>query len=186
MQTVEEDKLKKASAFNEEVKRWTEKVRGSSVQILGKANKGSGNLRRELFARWLYDKKTGESHEGKPISALGFRFHKYGAFLEYGAGRGYIVENGVIVRGARAWSSKTLRKDLKSLRYSNYVIRRHKLTSEPYAIIRRSPLPWLDPPINKNIEELGDIAGEYWGDQALKQVLDKFNKITIKKRYGKK
>ena len=43
-----------------------------------------------------------------------------------------------------------------------------------------------DPPIVDNIESLADLSGEYYGDQALKNVLQKFDKITIEKRYGKK
>ena len=138
-------------------------------------------MRRELQSRWLKDREGGPAYVG-----LGFRFARYGAYREYGAGRGYIVKNGIIMKGHSAWSDKKKRQELRSLRVSEYRIRRMRTVDEHYAVIRRSPLPWLDPPIVDNIESLADLSGEYYGDQALKNVLQKFDKITIAKRYGKK
>lgn len=90
------------------------------------------------------------------------------------------------MKGHSAWSDKKKRQELRSLRVSEYRIRRMRTIDEHYAVIRRTPLPWLDPPIVENIESLADLSGEYYGDQALKKVLQKFDRITIEKRYGKK
>ncbi len=117
---------------------------------------------------------------------LGFRFWRYGAYREYGAGRGYIVKDGVIMKGHSAWADKKKRQQLRSMRVSEYRIRRMRTVDEHYAVIRRTPLPWLDPPIVQNIDRLADLSGEYYGDEALRKVLEKFNKITIEKRYGQK
>lgn len=152
----------------------------TSVNILQRTH-ATGRLRRELQSRWLKDREGGPAYVG-----LGFRFARYGAYREYGAGRGYIVKNGIIMKGHSAWSDKKKRQELRSLRVSEYRIRRMRTVDEHYAVIRRSPLPWLDPPIVDNIESLADLSGEYYGDQALKNVLQKFDKITIEKRYGKK
>lgn len=172
--------LKTADEFNKEVKSWTMKVRGISVNILAsRAMYGSGNLRKELQARLRMDK------EKVYVNAIGFKFNRYGAYREYGAGRGYVVKDGVIMRGRSAWADKGIREIYQKKGFKEYQIRANK-TVEHYAVINRTPLPWLDPPIQKNIEELADIAGEYHGDAALRDVLKQLNKLTIKKDYGKK
>ena len=180
MAITEEKSLMTSEKFNRGVENWTWKVRNTSVNILQRTH-ATGRLRRELQSRWLKDREGGPAYVG-----LGFRFARYGAYREYGAGRGYIVKNGIIMKGHSAWSDKKKRQELRSLRVSEYRIRRMSTVDEHYAVIRRSPLPWLDPPIVDNIESLADLSGEYYGDQALKNVLQKFDKITIEKRYGKK
>ena len=180
MAITEEKSLMTSEKFNRGVENWTWKVRNTSVYILQRTH-ATGRLRRELQSRWLKDREGGPAYVG-----LGFRFARYGADREYGAGRGYIVKNGIIMKGHSAWSDKKKRQELRSLRVSEYRIRRMRTVDEHYAVIRRSPLPWLDPPIVDNIESLADLSGEYYGDQALKNVLQKFDKITIEKRYGKK
>lgn len=175
MAITEESKLKTPRQFNKEVAGWTKKVRGISVHILQRTN-GSGRLRNELQARLLKDREGGPAYVG-----LGFRFWKYGVYREYGAGRGYIVKDGVIMRGRSEWYDKGKRQKLLDKGYSEYRIRRMRKPDdwERYSIIYRTPLPWLDPPITQNIEELADISGEYYGDLALKKILNTFTKITI-------
>ena len=171
--------LMTASKYNEEVKSWTLRVRGASVNILATHTHSSGALRRRIEARTRMDK------DRVYVNALGFRFLRYGAFRAYGAGRGYVVKDGVIVRGHSAWSDETRRNDLRKRGEKDKDIRKMK-RYVPYGVIKRSPLDWLDKPIERNINELADIAGEYHGDAALKDVLNQFNKITIKKNYGKR
>lgn len=180
MAITEDSKLITAGQFNKGVENWTRKVRGLSVNILQRTH-GSGRLQRELKSRLLNDREGGPAYVG-----LGFKFAKYGAYREYGAGRGYIVKDGVIMKGHSAWRDKNKRQELRSLRISEYRIRRMRTIDEHYAIIRRTPLPWLDPPIVQNINSLADLSGEYYGDLALRNVLQKFDRITIEKRYGKK
>lgn len=176
----DEKELKDYQSFNKEVRKWTMRVRGKSVRIL-QATHSSGRLANQLTSHFLEDYGGSKAYVG-----LGFRFLKYGAYREYGAGRGYIVQDGVIRKGHSMWRDPVKRKELRSLGISEYRIRRTRYVDEPYAIIKRTPLPWLDPPITKNIDDLADISGEFYGDQALKKVLEKFNVITIEKRYGKK
>lgn len=180
MAIIEENKLMSPAEYNKGVENWTHKVRGISINILQRTH-ASGKLRSGLQARLLNDREGGPAYVG-----LGFRFERYGAYREYGAGRGYIVKDGIIMKGHSAWSDKKKRQELRSLRVSEYRIRRMRTIDEHYAVIRRTPLAWLDPPIVDNIESLADLSGEYYGDQALKKVLQKFDKITIEKRYGKK
>lgn len=180
MAITDERKLMSTKEFNQGVENWTRKIHDLSVNILQHTH-SSGRLRKELMARLLNDREGGPAYVG-----LGFQFARYGAYREYGAGRGYIVKDGIIMKGHSAWSDKNKRKELRSLRVSEYRIRRMRTIDEHYAVIRRTPLPWLDPPIVQNIDSLANLSGEYYGDQALKKVLEKFDKITIEKRYGKK
>lgn len=181
MADIDEKDLMTSGAYNKKVESWTNKVRNKSVNILGRTH-SSGRLRHELKARFLNDRDS----SNPAYVGLGFRFWRYGAYREFGAGRGYIVKDGVVMRGHSAWADKKKRAELKSLRLSEYRIRRMRTIDEHYAVVKRTPLPWLDPPILEHIDDLANISGEYYGDQALKKVLDKFNKITIKKRYGKR
>ena len=181
MAVIKENQLKTPRQFNKEVAGWAKKVRSISVQILQRTN-GSGRLRNELQARLLKDREGGPAYVG-----LGFKFWRYGVYREYGAGRGYIVKDGVIMRGRSEWYSKTGRQKLLNKGYSEYRIRRMRKTDdwERYSVIWRNPLPWLDPPITQNIEKLADISGEYYGDLALKKILNTFTKITIGNVNGK-
>ncbi len=90
------------------------------------------------------------------------------------------------MKGHSEWRDKKLRKIRQKQGFSEYRIRRSRVIDDHYGEIKRSALPWLDPPILRNINDLADISGEFYGDQALKKVLEKFDVITIEKGYGKK
>jgi len=173
-----EQNLMTAGEFNTKVKAWASKVRNTSRGVLTKTHSG-GSLSRKLQISVRFDK------EKIWLERVGFRFLRYGAFREYGAGRGYIVQNGVIVRGYSEFRFKKNRQIWKEKGYDDNKIKAIKHTTSGGLDIRRSPLSWLDTPIRKNINELGDIAGEYFGDDSLQHVLEQLNKITIKKSYGK-
>ena len=96
MAITEEKSLMTSEKFNRGVENWTWKVRNTSVNILQRTH-ATGRLRRELQSRWLKDREGGPAYVG-----LGFRFARYGAYREYGAGRGYIVKNGIIRKGRSA------------------------------------------------------------------------------------
>lgn len=172
------DVLMEASQFNREVKAWTLKVKGISVNILSSSTHSSRSLQRRLDTRTRLDK------DKVYVDALGFRFIRYGAFRAYGAGRGYIVQDGVIKRGHSAWSDLQIRSRMQKKGEKNKDIRKTKIFYA-HGEIKRTPLNWLDSPIERHIEELANLAGEYHGDAALRDVLKQLNKITIKKNYGK-
>lgn len=48
--------------------------------------------------------------------------------------------------------------------------------------IRRRPVDWLDTNIDKNLNELADIAGDYYGDASSQHVLDELDRISIVKK----
>ena len=177
---MSEEKLLTVEEFNRKVMIWGFKVKDKSVLILGKTH-SSGKLRNELLARTLKSKDNSEA-----VVGVGFRFWKYGAYREYGAGRGYIVKDGVIMKGHSEWRDVERRNKLIAQGYSEYRIRRMRRIDEHYAVIKRSPLPWLDPPIDDNIDDLANLSAEFYGDEALRAVLEDFKKMMINKNYGKK
>ena len=182
---MSEEKLLTVSEFNQKVLLWAFKVKGQSVTILDKTH-STGRLSHELLARVLKPKKDDGSGA---VVGVGFRFWKYGAYREYGAGRGYIRKNGRIVPGFTFWKIKDLRQKYLRQGYSEYRIRNEnsfRRGFDSYAVIKRSPLPWLDPPIDKNIDDLADLSAEFYGDEALRAVLEDFHKMMINKNYGKK
>lgn len=170
-----EQLFKTATKFNEEVKSWSLRVRGVSINILSTHTKSSGALKRKLSGTFRMDK------EKVYIRGVGFRFERYGAFRAYGAGRGYVVKDGVIVRGYTAWGDKVMRSELQKKGEKDSNIRRMKKYI-PDGVVKRTPLDWIDKPIDRSLNELADIAGEYHGDAALKDVLKQLNKLTIKKK----
>jgi hypothetical protein len=167
--------LQTASDFNKEVRKWSSNVKNISLQILinGTGGKASGALAGSLQTASKTDR------EGIWVSAVGFRFNRYGIFRSYGVGRGYVMNNGVLMRGYSAWRFRKIRQGYASQGQGEGKIRKMKTYGD--GTIRRTPLNWLDAPIEENITELGDIAGEYFGDDTLRHVLSQLNKLTIRK-----
>lgn len=180
-----EQNLMTAKEFERKTKEWSIGVRSVSKNILNTKTHASGELARTLDFKLRYD------NGNVLVKAIGFHFNQYGAFREYGAGRGYVVKNGVITRGERLYNRRTkqfkdnyLAARLRGKGYKDKEIKEYKLYFGDYDI-RRKPLPWFDKAIVDNISELADIAGEFYGDRALRQVLDQINRLTIRKNYGK-
>ncbi len=181
-----EQKLMSAQDFEKKISEWAKKVQRSSRSLL-RQTKGEGNLGKTMNFRLRYDNSK------IWLEAVGFQFNRYGAFREYGAGRGYIVKDGVIRRGARLWNirkkkflSTEIAGKMKAEGYSMGELKNYKMIDDNQDSIKRSPLPWLDKPLTENISELGDIAAEFYGDHALQTVLNQLNNVTIKKNYGGK
>lgn len=179
-----EQNLMTAQEFERKTKEWSIGVRSVSKNILNTKTHASGELAKTLNFRLRYEK------EKLWVDAIGFHFNRYGAFREYGAGRGYVVNNGVITRGQRLWNIRKeefindeLAASLRSRGYTTRELKNYKLNNGRFNI-RRHPLSWFDKPIADNLKALGDIAGEFYGDQALKDVLNQINRLTIKKNYG--
>lgn len=154
-QTGSQDpQLMSAEEFNQKVKSWGETVRSRSMGTLVAETKVySGNLRSRLKAVTKTDRDDGLAH------AVAFKFVRYGVFVAYGVGNGYIREGGKVVRG---------------FHNPNRIV-----ASGP---IRRRPVDWLDKNIETQIQGLADVAGDYYGDKAAENVLEQMNRITIVKK----
>lgn len=156
------------SEFNRKIRAWAFSVKNKMVQNIQVKTSGSGSLSGSLRFRQRFFK--GETER------IGFEFRKHGVFVQYGAGRGYIVKNGIIVKGHRATDAQVSllmqrgfsRRDAKAVKYAYRD-----------GEIKRHPKDWINRPIREKISELADICGEYHGDKALQNVLQNFDRLMI-------
>ncbi len=143
-----------ADEFNQRVKAWGDTVRSRSLgTLIAETRVYSGDLRGRLKSAVNTARDDGLAH------AVAFKFVRYGVFVAYGVGNGYIRLNGRIVRGSHDPN-------------------RHVAPGP----IRRRPKDWLDKNIEQQMQGLADIAAEYYGDRAAKDVLDQISRVTIVKK----
>lgn len=143
-----------ANEFNQRVKDWGETVRSRSLgTLVAETNVYSGELRSRLKSATNTARDDGLAH------AVAFKFVRYGVFVAYGVGNGYIRLNGRVVRGSHNPN-------------------RHV----PPGPIRRRPVDWLDKNVEQQMQGLADIAAEYYGDRAAKDVLEQIDRMTIVKK----
>nr|DAT41426.1 MAG TPA: hypothetical protein [Caudoviricetes sp.] len=179
------DKLITTEKFNKSVDKWKESVRSESYSILATNTKGV-DLKDSLEGKARY-----VDDEDKAYNRIGFTFLRHGVFVHYGVGRGYTRVNGVVVRGYNLWNAKKKkwRNDAIASRkakegFSTKEMKKIKIPTSMGAVYRR-PLNFLDKVIDQKIEELADLSGEYYGDNALRKILNTYDKLKIEK-YGKK
>jgi hypothetical protein len=162
MPTNQTDNAMTVEAFNQQVKEWTFHIRKKALRRLRDATSGksSGNGRRSLRSSFKYD--CGE------LYSTGFKFEYYLVFVHYGVGRGYIRQNGTVVRGH------------KDKRFKNK-FGRMAHTNDMRPVARRSA-DWLDGEIRGSIDHLADIAQKYHGDKAAAEILNQKHKLLIDKQ----
>lgn len=80
-------------AFNEKLKAWSDKVRGSLPGSIASHGIGGKNLRRSIRGTFYYE--FGE------IYRLGFSFRREGIFIHKGVGRGYVMRGATVVKTAK-------------------------------------------------------------------------------------
>lgn len=143
-----------ANEFNQRVKDWGETVRSRSLgTLVAETNVYSGELRSRLKSATNTACDDGLAH------AVAFKFLRYGVFVAYGVGNGYIRQGGRVVRG-----SHDPNRNVKP------------------GPIRRRPVDWLDCNIEQQIQGLADIAADYYGDNAARDVLEQIDRVTIAKK----
>lgn len=143
-----------ANEFNQRVKDWGETVRSRSLgTLVAETNVYSGELRSRLKFATNTARDDGLAH------AVAFKFLRYGVFVAYGVGNGYIRQGGRVVRG-----SHDPNRNVKP------------------GPIRRRPVDWLDCNIEQQIQGLADIAADYYGDNAARDVLEQIDRVTIAKK----
>ncbi|HRZ99000.1 MAG TPA: hypothetical protein P5084_15700 [Paludibacter sp.] len=138
--------------FNTKVRGWTISVR---QRMAANAPKSTGADSRYRTAPKLAASLTHIINKIDDISTrIKYQFQRHGVFIHYGVGRGYIRQGGVVVRSSRSRTSG----------------------------INRRPDDWFDVEIRNNMEELAEIAQEFYGDWALEDMLSKIEKFTIQRK----
>lgn len=169
--------------FNRLVTRWGENVRERARATLLARTHSSGRLADKL--REYVD----SFEDNGPATRVAFRFERYGVFRSYGVGRGYVIINGLLVRGYRVRSVRDMQQrrfniiasEMLQRGYTVSEINREKRPDERDLKIQRTALDWIDKHINAGMDTLADAVQEFYGDDALRQLLDDFPKTKINK-----
>lgn len=183
---MEQDKdgLMTVEEFNLQVDKWSLQIALAAKATLRDKTHGTGNLAN--YVTMFVDKTSNDS----PAYKVKFQFDRYGVFRAYGAGRGYVILNGQIVRGYRVRSVRDIQlKRYSSLAsrmlqkgYSRQEVNTAKIYGEGNSQILRTKLDWIDIHIDSRVERLADLCQEYYGDDALKQILRDIDKMKIVKK----
>lgn len=166
-------KLLTTQEFNKSVREWADTVI-YNIRRDRRKNESSGNLMMSLERKEYIQKRD------KTIHGIAFRFERYGVFLHYGVGRGYIRENGVLKRGARLDQNKWMVSKMRQKGYRESEIKKMKITYDKMGL-NRSPENWIDWFIRSHMKDLAEISGEYFADNAFKKVLGLIGNSTIDK-----
>ena len=180
---MNEEPLLTVEQFNNQVTKWTLVVKSKAKRTLSGQTHASGHLALHI------DKFVDKLSDHDPAYKVKFNFPRYGVYLAYGAGRGYVIINGQPVRGYRVRSDREIRKKVFGAEASEMLKRGHLMRDVNTAkkILTddlrraRTPLDWIDRHINADIDELADLVQEFYGDEALRQMLEDLPKLKIKK-----
>lgn len=182
-----EEKLMSEEEFDAKLREWTRGVQALSEQTLAAETHSTGELANSL--EHYVDKM--KDPRGRHIA---FRFEQYGVFRQYGAGRGWVVVNGVPVPGYRVVSLKDrykpknwgfAAKQMLSMGYRRTDVREAKRHRHTPVKKERTPLDWLDGRIQTSFGQLADIAVQYWGDVALESLDQQLQNVKIVKKSNK-
>ena len=183
-----------AAEFNAQVRRWASEIKVMAQASLATGTHGTGQLRDRFAAFVDTTRHTDPKVDGQgeaPAYKVKFGFDRYGVFRAYGVGRGWVRVGGVLVRGFRARSESEIRNktwniyttELRRQGLSNREINTFKFLDKDRNTGRvRTPLDWLDQHINRRINELADHVQEFYGDAAMRILLDEIGKIRIVKK----
>lgn len=184
-----EDKLLTASDFDRLVRSWGDEIRALSRSTLQANTHGTNELSNELAYYADKDRKTHITYKVK------FNFNRYGVFLSYGVGAGYIHINGQVVRGYRVRTTRdiknkvfgTIAGEMLKKGYTVKEVNKAKIYDKMHplsSLVERHPLDWIDGHIEAHINQLADYVQDFYGDEALRQVLKNFKNMKINKSNG--
>lgn len=178
------DNLMTVEEFTAITRRWALMIEQRAREKLMSETHASGYLARQL--RSFVDSISKKD----PPYKVKFGFERYGVFRAYGAGRGYVVVNGTIVRGKRVRSVRDIKLKRWSTTATEMLLRGHRTAdinkakiwrSDDNRIIARTPLDWIDQYIAQNLDEFAAAVQEFYGDEALQQIANNISKTKIVK-----
>ena len=88
---MSEEKLLTVEQFNNQVTKWTLVVKRKAKRTLSEKTHASGRLATNI------DQFVDKLSDHDPAYKVKFNFLRYGVYRSYGAGRGYVIVNGVPV-----------------------------------------------------------------------------------------
>lgn len=160
------------SEYDIKILQWATNAKTQMASILQSKTHASGYLQKHLEEH-IYE----EEHGGRKIA---FAFPRYGVFVHYGVGRGWVRHGGSVVRGSRVKKNTDLWHQLRKRGYTTKEMTSTVMASNK--VRGRHPLNWLDKVIMARINNLADMAAEYAGDYARDELLKNFRKMKINKK----
>jgi hypothetical protein len=167
--------LTKTEKFNQEVREWSIRTR----------NKMRRNAPVGLDSR-ADDEKLSIGTEYKIHKAYGvakrvtFDFPDHGIYVHYGVGNGYVREGGSLKRGRKLSRIERLNRYSQGHSAKQVAKMRHVYSSS--LAINRTPVDWFDVEIRVGIQQLADLAQEYYGDRAMNEMLRQMKRSLIEKK----
>lgn len=146
-------KLITTQEFNEKVRGWTISVRSRMARNAPKYTGVEWSKRVDPKLAASLSYRIRKDPENIS-SRIKYQFPRHGVFIHYGVGRGYMREGGAVVKVSRSRTQG----------------------------INRRPNDWFDVEIRNNMEDLAEIAQEFYGDWALDDMLSKIEKFTIQRK----
>ena len=184
---MEEEKLMTEAEYDQRLREWSRMVHQRAQTALVVGTHATGRLA-ESIQHFVDKMKDGKGRH------IAFRFDPYGVFRQYGAGRGWVIINGVPVPGyrvvplrlrygaanSRLWGIEA--QEMLHRGWNRSQVRNAKMVfTEREQGHKREPLDWLDGNIQIGANELANIAQSYWGDVALASLAQQLQKAKIKK-----
>lgn len=138
--------------FNEKVRGWTISVRQRMAANAPVSSGADSPFRKEPRLATTLSHSINKTDN--IASRIKYQFPRHGVFVHYGVGRGYVRSGNTVTRSSRSRTTG----------------------------INRRPDDWFDVEVRNNMEQLGEIAQEFYGDWALEDMLSKIEKFTIQRK----
>lgn len=163
------------SEYELQLNQWAANAKTQMASILSSGTHGTGYSPKNIKVQVRDNRKTGGHW-------IGFKFPKYGVFVHYGVGRGWVRQGGTVVRGNRVKKGSEIWHQMKKRGYSTKELSK---ASIPMASKKpgkgRKPLDWFDKVLKAHINELADVAAEFYGDDSREKLGEMLERMTIKK-----
>lgn len=163
--------------YEQRLRDWAEKARSEMRSKIYKDTYGTGTLEKKLKVS-VKESRRDSNHY------IGFNFRRYGVFVAYGVGRGWVRQGGTVVRGSRVKKGSDLEKQLRSKGYSKKDISSYVVGGSSSGEGRK-PVDWFDSVLLSHMEELAAIAQEYYGDYSMDKLDEMVRRMTIRKETGR-
>ncbi len=165
------------SEYELQLNAWGNATRSQMSGILSSGTHGSGYSQKSLKVQVRENRKSGGHW-------VGFKFPKYGVFVHYGVGRGWVRQGGTVVRGSRVKKNSEMWHQLKKRGYQTKEIAKYATSTKTISKggKGRKPLDWFDSVLKARINELADTAAEFYGDDSLKKLSEMLDRMTIEKK----
>lgn len=168
------------SEYELQLNQWAAFAKTQMASILSSGTHGTGYSPKNIKVQVRDNRKTGGHW-------IGFKFPKYGVFVHYGVGRGWVRQGGTVVRGNRVKKGSEIWHQMKKRGYSTKELSKASIpvaSNKPSKGKGRKPLDWFDKVLKAHINELADIAADFYGDDCQEKLGEMLERMMIRKGKG--